>query len=156
LAHRFGYIGKIGDGKTTAICFGTDLVRPSRKQPRDLRDECLLATQRSRTTLCEVVIKGEPADKSSLTVRFRITVEPVPNEEVYRLAREFADDLWDRRSGAKPGEPRGPSIEVERALRNMGQFKSQEVELPDGSSETRREEAEIAKGVSSVEELQAI
>jgi hypothetical protein len=157
-AHSFGFIGKIGDGKTTAICFGTGLTRPSEKHPRDLRDECLLATQRSRTTLCEVIIKGEPSEKGASTVRFRITIEPVPNEEIYRLVREFAADLWDRRSGGKPSadEARGPSIEVERALRNMAGFKTHEVELPDGRSESRREELEIAKGASSIEELQSI
>jgi transcriptional regulator with XRE-family HTH domain len=47
LVHSFGFIGKIGDGKTTAICFGTGLTRTSQKQPRDMRDECLLATQRN-------------------------------------------------------------------------------------------------------------
>ena len=36
LAHRIAFIGKIGDGKTTAICFQTGLTRPSQKQPRDL------------------------------------------------------------------------------------------------------------------------
>jgi hypothetical protein len=126
--------------RTTAICFQTKLTRQSKKQPRDLRDECLLATQRSRTTLCEVVVRREPADKGTLPIRFRITVEPVPNEEIYRLVREFAIDLWDKRAGVKRSadESRGPSIEVERALRNMAGLKTQEVDLADGRSESRR------------------
>src|SRR5262245_29453544 len=35
------------------------------------------------------------------STRFRITVEAVPNEEIYRLVKEFASDLWDRRNGVK-------------------------------------------------------
>jgi transcriptional regulator with XRE-family HTH domain len=157
LAHRLAFVGKIGDGKTTAICFQTGLTRQSQKQPRDLRDECLLATQRSRTTLCEVALKSEPSEKGAAAIRVRITIEPVPNEEIYRLVREFAADLWDKRSGLKRSaeESRGPSIEVERALRNMTGLKTQEVELPNGRSESRREEAEIARSVSSIEELQS-
>jgi transcriptional regulator with XRE-family HTH domain len=158
LAHTFGVIGKIGDGKTTAICFQTGLTRQSHKQPRDLRDECLLATQRSRTTLCEVVVKGEPTEKGVSPIRFRVVVEPVPNEEIYRLVKEFAVDLWDKRNGVKRSfdEGRGLSIEVERALRNMAGLKTQEIELPGGRSESRREEAELAKNASSIEELQSL
>ena len=157
LAHRVAFIGKIGDGKTTAICFQTGLTRPSRKQPRDLRDECLLATQRSRTTLCEVTVRGEAAERGAATIRFRITIEPVPNEEIYRLVREWALDLWDHRTGTKrsPEESRGLSIEVERALRNMAKLKTEEVKLTDGRVESRREEAEMAKNAGSVEELQS-
>ena len=137
LAHRAAFIGKIGDGKTTAICFQTGLTRPSQRQPRDLRDECLLATQRSRTTLCEVTVRGEAAERGASTIRFRITIEPTPNEEIYRLVREWAIDLWDHRTGTKrsPEESRGLSIEVERALRNMAKLKTEEVKLTDGRVE---------------------
>jgi hypothetical protein len=157
LAHRIAFIGKIGDGKTTAICFLAGLTRRSQKQPRDLRDECLLATQRSRTTLCEVTVRGEAVERGTSALRFRIAIEPTPNEEIYRLVREWAIDLWDRRSGAKrsPDESRGLSIEVERALRNMAKFKTEEVKPADGRMESRREEAELAKNAGSVEELQA-
>jgi transcriptional regulator with XRE-family HTH domain len=156
-AHRFAFIGKIGDGKTTAICFQTRLTRQSHKQPRDLRDECLLATQRSRTTLCEATVKGEAAEKGASIFRFRIMVEPIPNEEIYRLVREWAIDLWNNRTREKRPveESRGPSIEVERALRNMARLKTEEMKLPDGRVETRREEAEMARNAGSVEELQA-
>ncbi len=157
LAHRIAFIGKIGDGKTTAICFLTRLTRPSQKHPRDLRDECLLATQRSRTTLCEVTIRGEAMERGASTSRFRVTVEPTPNEEIYRLIREWAIGLWDRRAGTKrsPEESRGLSIEVERALRNMAKLKTEEVQLADGRIENRREEVELAKNAGSVEELQS-
>jgi transcriptional regulator with XRE-family HTH domain len=157
LAHCIAFIGKIGDGKTTAICFLTGLVRSSQKQPRDLRDECLLATQRSRTTLCAATVRGEAADKAASAIRFRITVEPIPNEEIYRLVKEFATDLWNNRSGVKHSaeESRGPSIEVERALRNMAKLKSEEVKLPGGRVESRREEADMAKNAGSIEELQS-
>src|SRR5262249_46616750 len=36
-----------------------------------LRDECLLATQRSRTTLCAATVRGEAADKTASTIRKR-------------------------------------------------------------------------------------
>ncbi|MEA3160736.1 MAG: hypothetical protein QOD95_2284, partial [Gammaproteobacteria bacterium] len=158
LTHRFVFIGKIGDGKTTAICFLNGLTRSSSKQPRDLRDECLLATQRSRTTLCEAKVRGEIADRSATSLRFRLAIEPTPNEEIYRLIREWALDLWDRRTGTKrsPDESRSLSIEIERALRNMAKLKTEETKLTDGRVESRREEIEIAKAASSVEELQAL
>jgi hypothetical protein len=77
---------------------------------------------------------------------------------MYRLVLDFASDLWDRRSGVRQSadEGRGPSIEVERALRNMAGFKTQEIELPAGGFESRREEVEIANGASSIEELQSV
>src|SRR5579859_894167 len=158
LAHSLALLGKIGDGKTTAGSFLTGLTRPSKKQPRDLRDECLLATQRSRTTLCPVVIKGEPAEKGAFSIRFRIAIEPVPNEEIYRLVREFATDLWDRRSGTKQSaeESRGLTTEVERAIRNMAGLKTQEAKLAGGRSEIRREEDELARNAGSIEELQSL
>jgi hypothetical protein len=114
--------------------------------------------------LCEetngtrIPIIGEPVEKGTSPVRFRVTVEPIPNEEIYRLVREFATDLWDRRNGAKRSvdESRGPSIEVERALRNMAGLKTQEVELADGRTESHREEVELANNASSIEELQSI
>src|SRR5262249_1515085 len=81
-----------------------------------------------------------------------------PDEEIYRLVREFATDLWHSRNGVKcsADESRGPSIEVERALRNMAGLKTQEIELPDGRSESRREEVELAKNATSIEELQSL
>jgi transcriptional regulator with XRE-family HTH domain len=157
LAHRIAFIGKIGDGKTTAICFQTGLTRASQKQPRDLRDECLLATQRSRTTLCEVTVRGEAAERGASAMRFRITIEPTPNEEIYRLVREWAIDLWGHRTGTKrsPEESRGLSVEVERALRNMAKLKTEEVKLTEGRVESRREETEMAKSAGSLVELQS-
>jgi len=76
---------------------------------------------------------------------------------IYQLVREYAVDLWNNRSGAKrpPEESRGPSIEVERALRNMAKLKTEEVKHPDGRVESRREESELARNASSVEELQS-
>ena len=157
LSHRLAFMGKISHGKTTAVCFQTGLTRVSTKQPRDLRDECLLATQGGKTTLCEVIVKGETPEKGATGARYRISVEPLPNEEIYRLVKEFCVDLWDRRSGTKRSaeENRGLPLEVERALKNMAKLKTHEVKLPDGSSENRREEEELAKSAGSLDDLQS-
>ena len=157
LAHRVAFIGKIGDGKTTAICFQTGLTRPSRKQPRDLRDECLLATQRSRTTLCEVTVRGEAAERGAATIRFRITIEPVPNEEIYRLVREWALEPLGSSDRNQALARREPGL-LDRGGTSVAQYG----EAENGGSEahgrpgqSRREEAEIAKNAGSVEELQS-
>ena len=112
LDHRIVYVGEIGVGKTTAACRQAELVEDPLK-PDDLRG-MLLDTGGGRTTLCDVVIQAGD--------RFAISVDPLPDEEVYRLSAELCKGILDRKDGeisASSATDFKPPEEVERALRNM-------------------------------------
>lgn len=112
LDHRIGYVGEIGVGKTTAACRQTGLVEDPLKS-EDLRG-MLLDTGGGRTTQCDVVIKAG--------AKFTISVEPLTDQEVYRLSAELCRGIVDRKSGdlaSTPGTDFKPPEEIERALRNM-------------------------------------
>lgn len=112
LDHRIVYVGEIGVGKTTAACRQAELVEDPSK-PDDLRG-MLLDTGGGRTTQCDVIIQaGE---------KFAISVDPLPDEEVYRLSAELCKGILDRKEGevsASSAPDFKPPEEVERALRNM-------------------------------------
>jgi transcriptional regulator with XRE-family HTH domain len=112
LDHKVVYVGEIGVGKTTAVCRETNLVVDPNVPP-DLKTT-LLDTGGGRTTLCDVAIKqGE---------RFALTVEPLQDEEVYRLVAELCKSVTEK-SKAGTNQASGtdfrPAEEVERAIRNM-------------------------------------
>ncbi|WP_292387126.1 helix-turn-helix transcriptional regulator [Mesorhizobium sp.] len=113
LHHRVAFIGDIGVGKTTAACRQAGLVL-SPESAADLRG-ILLDTGGGRVTLCEVsVLSGSS---------FAIDVEPLPDEEVYRLVADFcrsvkvASEATD--DAPAPAADYRPAEEVERAIRNM-------------------------------------
>lgn len=111
LDHQVVYVGQIGVGKTTAACRQAGLVENA-ATASDLKG-MLLDTGGGRTTICEVEVRQGD--------RFSLTVEPVADEEIYRLVGEVSKSL-----GAKTEDENAPSPsdfkppeEVERALRNM-------------------------------------
>lgn len=112
LRHTVAWVGDIGVGKTTAACRQTGLVAEPHR-PEDLRG-VLLDTGGGRVTLCEVsVVSGSG---------YAITVDPLPDEEVYRIAADFSRALWTLKTHAGEASPPvdyRPAEEVERALRNM-------------------------------------
>ncbi len=112
LDHKIVYVGEIGVGKTTAACRQAGLVLDA-EVAQDLKG-MLLDTGGGRTTLCEVVVRrGE---------RFAIQVDPLPDEEVYRLAGELCRAIVERRDADATSDASSdfkPPEEVERALRNM-------------------------------------
>src|SRR5262245_8188058 len=112
LDHKIVYVGEIAVGKTTAACRQAGLVLDAASAP-DLKG-MLLDTGGGRTTLCDVVVKGGD--------RFSIRVDPLPDEEVYRLAAELCLAISDKREGQVSSHSSAdykPPEEVERALRNM-------------------------------------
>ncbi|MCA2406803.1 XRE family transcriptional regulator (plasmid) [Rhizobium leguminosarum bv. viciae 248] len=114
LNHEIVYVGEIGAGKTTAACRQAGLVIDP-QTASDLKG-LLLDTGGGRTTLCDVRV--ETGD------RFSLTVEPVPDEEVYKLVTEACRGICEKVSGesaAAQGDFK-PAEEVERALRNMAQL----------------------------------
>ncbi len=111
LDHEIVYVGKIGVGKTTAACRQAGLeTDPS--TAADLKG-MILDTGGGRTTLCDVrVERGD---------RFALSVKPLPDEEVYRLATESCRAVWEKMRGEVSAITADfkPAEEVERALRNM-------------------------------------
>lgn len=111
LDHEVVYVGEIGVGKTTAACRQAGLVIDE-ATAADLKG-MLLDTGGGRTTLCDVRVEtGE---------RFALTVEPVNDEEIYKLVAEVCKGVYERLSGdTSPSVVEfKPAEEVERALRNM-------------------------------------
>jgi transcriptional regulator with XRE-family HTH domain len=112
LDHQISYVGEIGIGKTTAVCTQSGLVLNS----SDLSGlkGMMLDTGGGRTTLCDVVIqKGD---------RYAFFVDPLADEEVYRLAGELCQSSFEAKKGNSdaPSAPDyRPPEEVARALRNM-------------------------------------
>lgn len=99
--HKVAFIGNVGAGKTTSICYLLGLVS---------KDTPILSTGSGRTTLCEVHIK-----KAS---EVKIEVLPYTDEEVHSYLYDFSlylksDDEDSEQEGFKL------SAEIERALRNM-------------------------------------
>lgn len=111
LDHQVVYVGEIGVGKTTAACRQSGLVLdPATAQ--DLKG-MILDTGGGRTTICDVEVRQGD--------NFSLTVDPVPDEEIYRLVHETAQGLQERADGEGAPTPNDfkPAEEVERALRNM-------------------------------------
>jgi transcriptional regulator with XRE-family HTH domain len=114
LDHDVVYIGEIGVGKTTAACRQGGLV-VDEATAADLKG-MMLDTGGGRTTLCDVRVEtGE---------RFALTVEPVADEEVYKLVSEVCRGIHEKLKGQSlPMSPEfKPAEEVERALRNMAKL----------------------------------
>ena len=117
LDHQIVYIGEAGVGKTTAACLQAGLVIDPNSAP-SLRG-LMLDTGGGRTTLCDVQVQRSSG--------FAIQVDPLPDEEMYRLVEELCRAVKkpDDDAAAEPGQsPRSafdyrPPEEVERALRNM-------------------------------------
>ncbi|AYM14671.1 MULTISPECIES: helix-turn-helix domain-containing protein [Agrobacterium] len=114
LNHEIVYVGEIGAGKTTAACRQAKLVIDP-QFASDLKG-LLLDTGGGRTTLCDVRVQTGD--------RYSMSVDPVPDEEVYKLVAEICRGLrykaeGDSTSGAAEFKP---SEEMERAVRNMAEL----------------------------------
>jgi transcriptional regulator with XRE-family HTH domain len=112
LDHQIVYVGEIGVGKTTAACRQAGLIT-NPATPNDLK-RMMLDTGGGRTTLCDVNVQGGE--------RFSLEVEPLPDEEVYRLVEEFCRSVMGRGESDQPTSTSADfklPEEVERALRIM-------------------------------------
>jgi transcriptional regulator with XRE-family HTH domain len=110
-SHTVAYFGDIGVGKTTAACCQAGLVVDP-MNPSDLRG-VMLDTGGGRTTLCEAEARAGQ--------RYALQVDPLPDEEVYRLVSEFCRSVRERRGERESGSADEFKLpeEVERALRSM-------------------------------------
>lgn len=110
LKHPIAYIGKIGIGKTTAVCKLTGLVIPQDKQI-DLNSQSVLATGGGGTTVCEVHIR--PGKK------FGILVEPQSREDIEKLVEDYWASWKNSTEGEQKNQQREVSSEITRTLRTM-------------------------------------
>lgn len=146
LDHEVVYVGEIGVGKTTAACRQTGLVIDE-ATASDLKG-MLLDTGGGRTTLCDVQVEtGE---------RFALTVEPVSDEEIYKLVTEVCKGVFEKLSGEP--SPNAvefrPAEEVERALRNMAGL-PRPARARKGTTAAPDPAAELAKKYESLEAFTA-
>lgn len=146
LDHEVVYVGEIGVGKTTAACRQAGLVIDE-ATAADLKG-MLLDTGGGRTTLCDVRVEtGE---------RFALTVEPVSDEEIYKLVGEVCKGIFEKLSG----EPSSNSVEfrpaeeVERALRNMAGL-PRPARARKGAAAAPDPATELAKGYDTLEAFTA-
>ena len=109
------FIGKVGVGKTSAICHIEELVvsRPGSPRPSPVLD-----VGAGRTTLCEVHIRTGPPS---------IVVEPCTDEEIRAHVADFTDKILyaTREVCDREGTPDEQimSREIERAIRNMADLR---------------------------------
>ncbi len=146
LDHEVVYVGEIGVGKTTAACRQAGLVLDE-AAASDLKG-MLLDTGGGRTTLCDVRVEtGE---------RFALTVEPVSDEEIYKLVGEVCKAVFEKLSGeASPNTVEfRPAEEVERALRNMAGL-PRPARARKGAAAAPDPAAELAKTYETVEAFSA-
>ncbi|MBB5347812.1 hypothetical protein JWG42_16085 [Desulfoprunum benzoelyticum] len=137
------FIGKIGVGKTSAICKVADLQYdgPDNEQVE------VLKTGAGRTTVCEVAIEYAP--------RYSIKVEPMPNEEVQRIVSNFADFIWAKAHRTIADEDEGGNLlseELTRCIRNMLGL-TIEKKKEDGKWRSSDKALEFSKNCKSVEEV---
>jgi len=112
LDHTIVYVGEIGVGKTTAACRQAGLIT-NPASPSDLKT-MMLDTGGGRTTLCDVFVQGGD--------RFVLNVDPLSDEEIYRLVAELCRAILEKRDGetaAVTSADFKPAEEIERAIRNM-------------------------------------
>ena len=124
---NIAFVGKIGVGKSTALCRVAGLeVR------KDDKIEPALEVGAGGTTVCEVrVLRGRG---------YGLFVDPIGTDEFHREVMEFATFLSgdvgiEPEQEAGEQDAQGTSKEIERAIRNMSGLTVSRRQLPDGKRE---------------------
>lgn len=138
------FIGKIGVGKTSAICKAAGLQYLSKN--KELVD--VLKTGAGRTTVCEVRI--EYAEKLS------IKVDPLPIDEVKGLVRNFSEFIWNKSNKHVSDEEEGGNLlseELTRCIRNMLGLNFDKKKDDNGKWKSTDKAIEFSRKCSSVDEV---
>ena len=115
--HGIAFVGKIGDGKTTALSFVTNLV----VSDKNGNLQSVFPTGSGRTTVCEVAIKIAPA--------FGIAVDSLSEEEICLLVSDLV-------AGLKTGKG-GLSSELDRVIGTMADLGRSTARSKDGSEKPK-------------------
>jgi hypothetical protein len=113
------FIGKIGVGKTTAICHLFNLVleeeKPIGKGGKTIQKSAeILSTGSGRTTIGEVVIQPSQTDGCYLEI------EPYQDEQIEDFIVEACTHFWHKaHSSQADATPEIPPAELLRAIRNI-------------------------------------
>jgi len=104
------FIGKIGAGKTSAIC------KTSGLQYKSVHDKItdILKTGAGRTTVCEVRIE--------YAQEYSIKIDAIDTDKVQRIVRNFAEFIWAKANKDISDEDEGGNLlneELTRCIRNM-------------------------------------
>jgi hypothetical protein len=120
------FIGKIGVGKTTAICHLFNLFHEQEKTlgktSKVKRVSELLSTGSGRTTICEVVLQPSRSEQSFLEI------EPYSNDEIKEFIREASVYLWSKVTDQNSEVTDLPPAELLRAIRNITDLRDVKVE----------------------------
>jgi hypothetical protein len=139
------FIGKIGAGKTSAICRILDLqIHDASKGT--FQD--VLKTGAGRTTVCEVRIQN--------AAKVSIKINPLPPEEINRVVSNFADFVWVKaKQGVNDDEEGGNllSEEVTRCIRNMLGLTIDKKKGEDGKFRSYDKALEFAKNCKTSDEV---
>ena len=143
-SHDIAFVGKIGVGKTTAICSLADLR---------LRDEEVFLQQMvleaggGGTTLCEVQVVQGP--------QYGLLVEPRLDTDVYQDVADFAEYLTMRPEAKVRDSDAavGISRELERAIRNTADLAVVTRRDADGKRHRQDPAQELAASVSHSSDL---
>jgi hypothetical protein len=137
------FIGKIGAGKTSAICKVSGLQYIEDGEIVDI-----LKTGAGRTTVCEVKI--EQAQKIS------IKISPLPDDEVKYVVHNFAEFIWNKANKNISDEDEGGNLlseELTRCIRNMLGLTIEKKKQKDGKWKSTDKALEFSKQCTSVEEV---
>ena len=125
--YNIAFIGKIGVGKSTAICriAGLEVAVGGKVEP-------VLEVGGGGTTVCEVrIMQGDG---------YNLHIEPMDSDEFHREVLEFARYLaraqgpeQEREDGDR--DVQGTSTEIVRVIRNMSELVTSRRRLPDGKRE---------------------
>ena len=146
--HQIAFIGRIGIGKSTAIC---RLARLEIASPDSPQPVPVLATGAGRITICEVHLRTGPG--------YGQLIEPCGDEEVRAHTTDFAEYVLGSEStvtqndSPEDGDAQGISKEIERAIRNLSSLRIRREKGPDGKQLRHDEAKELAKENPSVREL---
>jgi serine/threonine protein kinase len=136
------FIGRIGTGKTTAICHLFDLTyedtKPVKSSARSKERKekfvrPLLSTGSGNTTISEVIIRP-----SSVTY---VEIESYDIQTVEQLISDFALSSWIAaypKSSVAEGSPQPLTSEITRAIRNMTGLKIRSLKEKDADEDTSR------------------
>ena len=136
--HNVAFVGKIGVGKTTALCriAGLEVLKGDRMEP-------VLEVGAGGTTVCEVRLQRDSG--------YGVHVEPMDPDAFHREVLEFAHFLTRPSEEENPEQAEGDqdahgtSKEIERVIRNMSGLTIIRRRLPDGKRERIDQAGKLAE-----------